>query len=234
MDARDVCSKVVVFRERLQAIRFRTLDAGRSAHIHSSYLNPALPSTVSPPCVSTRALSNVARSKTSSGNPLLGNQRGDRNQVDGNGRELGDVSLVDKIYRKSCTRTAAAINNRSAKRQRSTAKIENKRPTSPVCDLSCSSSLHGLLYNLSQLEKVQWYFFFAFFTNEPFTRTNSDFCFEFRSVCGDSTSDSGSCQETSLRSWFDSDAESCKSKLSEVAPFFRFPRTVVVVVRDMK
>jgi len=33
MDARDVCSKVVVFRERLQAIRFRTLDMGCSISI---------------------------------------------------------------------------------------------------------------------------------------------------------------------------------------------------------
>lgn len=193
----------------------------------------ALPSTFSPPCVSTRALSNVARSKTSSSNPLLGTRWGDRSQVDESGRGLGDESLVDKIYHKSCTRTAAAINSGSAKRQRPDTKIENQRPTSPVCDLSCSSSLHGLLYDLSQPEKVQWYFFFAFFTNEPFTKTNSDFRFEFRSVCGDSTSDSGSCQETSLFSWFDSDAESCKSKVSEVTPFFRLPRTVVVV-RDMR
>ena len=71
---------------------------------------PATPSTVSPPYASTRALSNVAWSKTSSSILLLGTQKGDQNQVGESGRELGDESLVDKIYCKSRTRTAATIN----------------------------------------------------------------------------------------------------------------------------
>jgi len=102
-----VCSKLVVLRERLRAIHLCTLD--RTFSEYSIDLNPTLPSMVSLPYVSTRVLSNAARSKTSSSNPLLGTQRGDRNQADESGRELGDESLVDMIYRRSCTQTAAVI-----------------------------------------------------------------------------------------------------------------------------
>jgi hypothetical protein len=71
--------------------------------------DPVTPSTVSPPYASTRALSNVARSKTSSSILLLDTQRGDQNRVGESGRELEDESLVDKIYCKSRIRTAATI-----------------------------------------------------------------------------------------------------------------------------
>ena len=191
----DVCSKLVVFRERLQTIHFCTLE--RLFRDYPIVLGLRLPSTVSPPYVLIRAPSNVVRSKTSSSNPLLGTQRGDRNQAGENGRELGGGSLVDTIYCKSYTRTAAAIGTIQLGAEDRTRKF-GTRPTSPVCDLSCSSSLHGLLYDLLQPEKVQWYFFFAFFTSEPLTKTNSDFCFELRGGCEDSTSDSGPCRETSL------------------------------------
>ena len=99
-----------MFRERLQAIRFCTLDRPFSECIRLRDVNLVLPSTVSPPYASTRALSDVARSKTSSSILLLGTQKGDQNQVGESGRELGDESLVDKIYCKLCTRTAATIN----------------------------------------------------------------------------------------------------------------------------
>ena len=102
-----MCSKLVVFCERLQAICFCTLDEPFSEHPID--LNPALPSTVFPPYGSTRALSNVARSKTSSDNPLLDTQRGDRNQAGGSERELGDESPADMICCRSRTQTAAAI-----------------------------------------------------------------------------------------------------------------------------
>ena len=62
---------------------------------------PATPSTVSPPYASTRVLSNVARSKTSSSILLQGTQRGDRNQGGESGCELGDEFLVDKFI-ESC------------------------------------------------------------------------------------------------------------------------------------
>ena len=71
-----------------------------------------------------------------------------------------------------------------------------------------------------------------FFNSEPLTKTSSDFLFEFRGVCGNSTSDPGSCHEPSLCSWLDSDVESCRSKVSDATLFFRLPRTVVAV-RDM-
>ena len=105
MKGGDVRSELMVFRERLQAFRFCALDKPFSEHPIG--LNPVLPSTVSPPYASTRALSNAERSKTSSNNPLLGTRRGDRNRVDVNGSGLGDESPVDTIYCKSCTRTAA-------------------------------------------------------------------------------------------------------------------------------
>ena len=98
-----------MFRERLQAIRFCTLDRPFSECIRLRDVNLVLPSTVSPPYASTRALSDVARSKTSSSILLLGTQKGDQNQVGESGRELGDESLVDKIYCKPSTRTAATI-----------------------------------------------------------------------------------------------------------------------------
>ena len=107
MKGGDVGSELVVFRERLRAIRFCTLDGPFSKYPVD--LNPTLPSTVFLPYASTRALSNVALSKTSSSNPLPGTQRGDRNQADESGRELGDESLVDTIYCRSYTQTAAVI-----------------------------------------------------------------------------------------------------------------------------
>lgn len=106
MKGGDVFSKLVVLRKRLQAIRFCTLV------LFSDYpidLDQALPSTISPPYVSTRALSNVAQSRTSLSNPPLGTQRGDRNQVGENEHGLGGASLVDTTYCKSCTRTAATV-----------------------------------------------------------------------------------------------------------------------------
>ena len=229
MKSGDVCSKLVVFRERLRAIRFCTLD--RPLSKYPIDLNLGLPSTVFLLCASTGALSDAALSKTSSSNPLPDTQRGDRNQADGSGRELGDESLADMIYCRSCTQTAAVIDMVQLNAT-SSAKFRNERPTSPVWVLSCSSSLHGLLYDLSQPEKVQWYFLFAFFTSEPLTKTNPDFFFEFWDVCGDSASDPRSYQEASLCSWLDSDVESCRSKVSDATLFFRLPRTVVVV-RDM-
>ena len=108
-------------------------------------------------------------------------------------------------------------------------KFKAKAPTSPVCDLSCSSSLQGLLYDFPQPEKVQWYFFFAFFTSEPFTKANPIFFLELRGTRESSESGSSSCQETSLCSLFESDAESCRSKVSDVTLLFRLPRTVMVV-----
>ena len=122
----DVCSKLVVLRERLQAIHFCTLE--RLFRDYPTDLGLRLPSTVSPPYVLIRAPSNVARSKTSSSNPLLGTQRGDRNQADENGRELGGGSLVDTIYCKSYTRTAAAIGTIQLGAEDRTRKFGTKDP----------------------------------------------------------------------------------------------------------
>ena len=107
MKGGDVCSELVVFRERLRAIHFCALNGPFSEY--PTDLNPTLPSTVFLLCASTRALSDVALSKTSSSNPLPGTQRDDRNQADGSGSGLGDECLVDKIYCRSCTQTAAVI-----------------------------------------------------------------------------------------------------------------------------
>lgn len=75
--------------------------------------NLELPSTVSPLYALIRALLNVVPSKTSSGNLLLDTQWGDRNLVDENGHGLGDESLVDTIYYKWSTQTAAKIGSDS-------------------------------------------------------------------------------------------------------------------------
>ena len=136
--------------------------------------------------------------------------------------------IASRAHERSLWSTTLQLSARDQMR-----KFKMKEPTSPVCDLSCSSSLQGLLYDFSQPEKVQWYFLLAFFTSEPFTKTNPDFCFGLGGVRESSASDPRSCQETSLFSWFDSEAESCRSKVSDVTPFFRLPRTVVVV-RDMR
>ena len=118
----NVCSKMMVFRKRLQAVRICTLNIGHSTDIHR-VLRQALPSIVSLLCVSTRAPSSVAQSKIALSNPLLNTQRGDQDQVGENESGLGDESPVDKIYCKSCIRMAATIDNDSGKRLRSNAKI---------------------------------------------------------------------------------------------------------------
>ena len=159
------------------------------------------PSTASPLYAPTRAPSNVVRSRTSLSSHLRNTQRGGRNQVGVNGRELGDDSLASTIYCSLYIQTASTIEKSSGQAPKIKRGIQHAERTSPVCDLSCSSNLHGLLYDLTQPEKVQRYFFFAFFISDPFTKTNSVFCFvTFRGFCGGSTPDSSSCQETSLRS----------------------------------
>ena len=130
MKGGDVRSKLVVFRERLQAIRFCTLEGRFSKR--PTVLNPRLPSTASLPYASTRALSDAALSRTSSGNPLLGTRRGDRNQGDESGRELEDESLVDKTYCRSRTRTGAAIDTAQLNATDRTRKFRRKDPP-PLC-----------------------------------------------------------------------------------------------------
>ena len=123
MKGGDVGSKLMVFREGLRAIHFCTLEGPFSEYPIN--LDPTLPSTVFLLYASTRALSNVVRSKTSSGN--LGTRRGDRNQADESGRELGDGSPVDKIYCRSCTQTAAVIDT-VQQNAVSSARLESKDP----------------------------------------------------------------------------------------------------------
>ena len=150
---------------------------------------------------------------------IFGCSKGGRNQADISGRELGTELLTSTTCCKSCTRTAST--NKSSGQ---TPKIKHENLTRGDTPLVFLKSAQ-LAIQFFIARKSAMILFLRVFASNLFTNTNSVFCLWF---CGGSTLDSGSCKETSLCRQFNSNAESCESRVANVMPFFRLPRTGVV------
>ena len=145
MDCEGVYSTVVAFRNSLDTTRSCTLPRPFSEY-PSGDSNLLPPSTASPLYALAHALSDAAWSGTSSSSHPQDTQRDDRNQGDVSGCEFEGELSISRAHERLLRSTA------QVKRQRSNTKIQHAGHTSPARDLSYSSSLHGIQYDVSQPE----------------------------------------------------------------------------------
>ena len=108
----EVCSKVVMFRKNLD----KPVPAhyiGRSVNIQAGDSNPIPSSPAFPLYALVRALSDAARSRTSSSSHLRDTQRDGRNQGDVSGRELEGELLASHAHERPLRSTIQVKSQRT-------------------------------------------------------------------------------------------------------------------------